>query len=273
MPGTPGRIPSEALADVAFLARSENRLEVLAALADTPATRRELEDETGIARATIGRALSDFEDRGWVVESDGREYEATPSGAHLLAEFGPFLEAVEAVRCLGHRVTWLPVDEVPIELGHFSDATIRSPEPADPLAPAMSLTSLLQNAAEFHCLVGVAPPLGFERAMRDGVVTGELVTRHIITAEELAYLQEDSQRLARWREYIEAGGNVYCYGSDIPCNLLVFDETVIIGGPPGAAGQSGLIESENEAVAAWADELISIYQRRSERLELGALEP
>lgn len=264
MPEFPGELPSESLADVAYLARSENRLRTLAALAEAPATRRELEETTGAARATVGRALADFEERGWVVESDGREYEVTPSGARIVAEFLPFLESWEAIRRLGDRVAWLPTDEVPIELGHFSDATIRRPETADPLAPVMSLTGLLRDAAHFHCLVGVVPPLEFERAMRDGVVAGELSTRHVITAQELSYLREDPERLSRWREYVAGGGDVYRYDGDIPCHLLVFDDTVIIrghGGPPG------LIESENEAILAWAHEVIGEYQRAATQLD------
>lgn len=272
MPGSSQSVPSDALSDVAFLSRSENRLRILVALADTSATRRELEEETGIARATIGRALADFEDRGWVIESEGRQYEVTPSGAHIVSEFIPFLEAMAALRRLGDRVAWLPTNDVPIELCHFSDVTIRRPEPADPLSPAMSLTELLRDAAQFHCLVGVAPPLMFERAMREGVVAGELVTRHVITAEELSYLRDNPKRLARWREYIDAGGNVYRYDGDVPCNLLVFDETVIIGPHPRDGEPSGLVESQNETVHTWANEIISMYQRKSEHLESETLE-
>lgn len=273
MPGPHRTFPSEALPDVAFLARSENRLRVLAALAKAAATRRELQEATGIARATVGRALAGFEERGWVVESDGRVYEVTPSGAHIAAEFLPFLEAVEAIQRLGDRVAWLPIDEVPIELGHFSDATIRRPEPADPLSPVTSLTELLEEAAQFHCLVGVVPPLMFEQTMRDEVVAGDLVTRHVITLEELSYLRSDPKRLPRWREYVRAGGNLYCYDGDIPCNLLVFDETVVVVGHPRNGGPAGLVESENDAVCAWAHEIISTYQRDSERIEGEALEP
>lgn len=262
----------EALAAVAHLARSENRLRVLAALADGAATRRELEEETGIARATVGRALAGFEERGWVVETAGREYETTPSGARLAGQFAPFLEAVAAIDRLGDRVAWLPTDDVPIDLRHFSDATVRRPEPADPLAPAMALTDRLRGAGEFHCLVGVAPPLGFEQAMRDGVVAGELVTRHVITAEELAYLRKDLERLARWREYVDAGGNLYCYDGDVPCNLLVFDETVVIGGQPVEQGPAGLVESEDDTVRSWAHGVISVYQRESERLGADSLQ-
>lgn len=260
-----------ALADVAHLARSENRVRILVALAEAPATRRGIEEATGIARATVGRALGDFEDRGWVHERGGREYGTTPSGDRIAAAFVPFLQTVEAVRRLGDRVAWLPTDEVPVELRHFGDATIRRPDPADPLAPVNALTDRLHAATEFHCLVGVAPPLGFEQAMRDGVVSGDLVTRHVITAEELTYLREDADRLARWREYLEGGGNVYRYDDEIPCNLLVFDGTVVVGGHPREGEPSGLVESDDEAVLAWAHEVISRYQREAVRLDARTL--
>lgn len=267
MSGSPERFSAEALADVAHLARSENRVRILVRLAEAPATRRELEVATGIARATVGRAIGDFEDRGWVHERGGREYGTTPSSDRLVAEFVPFLQAVEAVGRLRDRVAWLPIDEVPIELRHFGDATIRRPDPADPLAPVNALTDLLRAATEFHCLVGVAPPLGFEQAMRDGVVDGDLVTRHVITEDELEYLGADPGRRSRWHEYLVAGANVYCYDGDIPCNLLVFDQTVIVGKYPRDDGPSEFVVSENEAVLAWAHEVISRYQRGADRLE------
>lgn len=271
MSGFDAGFPDEALADVAHLARSENRVRLLVALAAAPATRRDLEEVTGIARATVGRALGDFEDRGWVRERGGREYETTPAGDRIVAEFVPFLQAVEAVGRLEDRVAWLPTGEVPIELRHFGDATIRRPDPADPLAPVNALTDRLREATEFHCLVGVAPPLGFEQAMRDGVVDGDLVTRHVITVEELEYLRADPDRRSRWHEYLEAGGNVYCYDGDIPCNLIVFDESVVVGEYPRDEGPSEFVVSENEAVLAWAHEVISRYQRDADRLEPGAL--
>lgn len=256
-------VPATALEDVAFLARSENRLRLLAVLADDGATRRELEEATGIARATVGRALADFEERGWARETAGRTYEATPTGSRLAAAFSPFLERIAAIRQLGDRVAWLPTDEVRIDLRHFSDATIRRPKPADPLSPAMSLTDLIADAAAFHCLVGAAPPLAFEREMHEGVVDGDLETRHVITAEELSYLAEDPDRRVRWREYVEAGANLYRYDGDIPCNVLVFDGIVIVGPHLRTAGMSGLIESRNEAVYGWADELIDRYRREA----------
>lgn len=54
------------LGDIEFLARSEHRLTVLETLPEEGLTPNELKEETGIPRATIGRILGNFEERGWV---------------------------------------------------------------------------------------------------------------------------------------------------------------------------------------------------------------
>ena len=67
------------LAEVEFLARSQNRVEVLTALAEQRQTRRDLEAQTDASQATLGRILGDFQDRSWV-RKDGSEYIATATG-------------------------------------------------------------------------------------------------------------------------------------------------------------------------------------------------
>lgn len=271
MPGEPDEGCDEALADIAHLARSKNRVLILDELETGPATRRELEETTGVARATVGRTLADFEDRGWVERQSGGAYAATPTGERVAAEFIPFAETMAAIRTLGDMVAWLPTDEVPIDLEHFNDATIRRAEREDPLAVATYATELLEAAAAFHCLVGVAPPLAFERTMRDGVAAGELTTQHVITADELAYLRDHPERLSRWREYVAAGGNVYRYDGAIPCTLFVFDDTVLVGRSPSGSGAAGaFIESENEAIRSWAHEVIDRYRLKAEPLDADA---
>lgn len=273
MPGEADNPTSEALEDIAHLARSDNRVRVLKALNEGPTTRRELEDATGVARATIGRTLADFEERGWATRTVDREYALTPTGERIVVEFMPFVETMAAIRVLGDMVAWLPTDEVPIDLGHFSDTTVRRPERADPLAPATHVTNLLEAAAEFHCLVGVVPPVEFERAMRDSVVAGRLTTRHVVTSEEVAYLRDHPERLSRWREYVAGGANLYCYDGQVPCNVLVFDDTVVIGNSQsGGKDASVLVESEDEDVLEWAHEVIDRYQIVSEPLDAASFD-
>lgn len=268
MSGESGAGSREALEDVAHLTRSENRVRVLESLAERSSSRRELEAETGIPRATVGRTLADFQDRGWVGRDDGRTYSLTPAGRCVAASLTPFIERMVAIRKLGDMVAWLPTDEVAVDLRAFRDATIRRPERADPFAHIARATELLSAADSFRCLVGVAPPPEFEQVMRDRVVAGSLTTCHVITAEELAYLRDQPHRVHRWREYVAGGANLYCFDGAIPCNLLVFDDTVLVGNAQSNPDrESAIVECDDEAAVAWADRVIDRYRRQAATLD------
>lgn len=268
MAGTADRFPDGAMEDVAYLARSGSRIRILDALTAEPHTRSELTETTGIARTTVGRIINEFEERGWARRTTAGEYETTPTGAYMLAEFTPFVESVQAIRNLGDLVAWLPTNEIPIDLHQFSDATVRRPEPADPMSTITDFNARLDGVSEFQCLVGIAPPIPFERKMVEGVVNRGLETEHVITDEELNYLLDHPERLPRWREYVEAGANVYCYDGQIPCNLFIFDDTVIITNSRSDVGDPHVgIECENQAVLSWAREVIDTYRNEAGQLE------
>lgn len=265
-------IPTDALEDIAYLARSVNRVRLLETLGSGSYTRRDLADRTGIARTTIGRIVNEFEERGWVERTPDGDYTATPVGVQVVHEFMPLVEAMAVVRQLDDMVAWLQAVEPSIGLHHFSDANIRRPQSVDPTEPLARYTEALRRADEFHCLVGVAPPLSFETVMRDEAVNGELSVEHVISEDEFVYVRDRPERARRWREYIEAGANVYCYDGTVPCNFLIFDETVYIGKSQSDRGEPyAAIGSENEVVRAWAHGIISEYRKDAKRLDAAAL--
>lgn len=267
MPSSPEEFSDDALEDIAYLARSGSRLRVLAALATESYTRAELEEKTGVARTTVGRIINEFEERGWVRRTTDGEYEVTPLGKYVVSEFRPFVESIDAIRNLGNLVAWLPTDEVPISLDNFTDAVVRRPDPANPMSTVADFNTRLDGVSEFQCLVGIAPPILFEQRMRDAVVNRDLDTKHVITDEELNYLLDHPERWTRWREYLDAGANVYQYDGRVPCNLFVFDDTVIISNSQSDYGEPHVsIESVNDAVLSWAHEVIEKYKNEAERL-------
>lgn len=268
MPGTEDKFPDAAMEDIAYLSRSKSRVRILDELTIDECSRRELEETTGIARTTIGRIINEFEERGWARRTTDGGYEATPPGTSIMSEFTPFVESVQAIRNLGELIGWLPTDEVPIGLRHFTDATVRRPEPADPMSTVTDFNARLDGVSEFQCLVGIAPPIPFEREMVEGVVNRGLDTKHVITDEELNYLLDHPERLPRWREYVEAGANVYRYEDQIPCNIFVFDDTVIITNSQSDYGDPHVgIESDNSVILSWAQEVIEKYKRDAEKLD------
>jgi predicted transcriptional regulator len=257
--------PDGALEDIAYLTRSKSRATILVLLAMEPRTRRSLGDITGIPRTTLDRIVNEFEERDWATRTSDGDYVSTPIGERIATESTNFVGAIQAIRTLGDAVAWLPDDELTIGLHHFEDATVREPEPNAVSAASRFATKLMQEATEFACLVNTPPSPGFEDAMVNGVLDGRLTTTHVITDGELAVLQQDADRVSRWQAYVEAGANLYCYEGQIPCNLLVIDDTVLILDRQPTAAEG--IESRNAVVRSWAQEMIEEYQGDAERLD------
>lgn len=260
--------PDEALEDIAYLSRSNNRAEVLAMLATESYTRRELANTTDIARTTLDRIVNELEERNWVSRTTDGDYTTTPTGDRIATESTRFVGAMQAIRSLGETVAWLPNDELTIGLQHFTNATIRRPEPNAMNAPSKAATELMREATEFACLVNTPPSLAFEEAMINAVLDGRLATNHVITDSEVAVLRQDTDRASRWREYIEAGANLYCYEGQIPCNLLVIDDSVLILDRQPEAPEG--IETTNPEVRSWARDLIEGYREDAKRLDAAA---
>lgn len=260
-----GPFPEGVLEDIAYLSRSANRARILDALSVAASTRRALEEDTDVSRATLDRIVNELEERGWVTRTAEGEYVATPTGERIAMETRAFAGAVAAVRRLGEAVDWLPHRELDLGLEHFRDAVVRQPEPNAVNAPSTAATELIREATEFACLVNTPPSLAFEEAMIDGVQDGRLRTNHVITDSELEVLREDPDRAARWRAYVEAGADLYCHRGAIPCNLLVIDERVLVLDQQPAAAEG--IESTNPAVLEWARETVEEYREEAERID------
>jgi predicted transcriptional regulator len=271
MPGDAAPRPEDVLEDVAYLSRSATRTRVVDALAAAPYTPRSLAQHTDIPRSTLRRTLTEMVERGWVERTLDGEYVLTATGERVAAETDRYLESMRAIRTLGDAVAWLPSDELTVDLRHFADATVRRPEPNATSAPSTVVTERLRDATEFACLVNVAPSLGFERVMIDGVVEGRLTTTHVITDAELDVLRRDPDRAARWRTYVEAGADLSCYDGRIPCNLLVIDETVFLLDRRPEAPEG--IECTTPAVREWATDLIDDYRDAAEPLDATAFDP
>ena len=255
----------EGLADIAYLARSANRVKILNALVSGSYTSRDLKQATGVSRSTLERIVSELEGRDWIERTTRGEYTATTVGEFAMSEFAPLADSMTTLRTLGDAVDYLPREELSIGLHHFSEASVRAPNSNSATAPAAYMAKLLREATEFACLVRVAPSLGFEIAMRDRAATGELTTEHVVTEDELAYIAEQPDRVRRWREYLEAEVDVFCYAGDIPCNLFVIDETVLVLDREPTV--CAFIESENETVRTWARDVIEAYRMEADRLQ------
>ena len=260
----------DVLEDMAYLSRSGNRLRLLAEITKGSYTPRKLAELTDIPRSTLRRILAELVERGWAERTTDGEYVATRTGENVSGETERYVRAINAIHTLGEAVSWLPKEELTIGLHHFNDATVQRPEPNAVGAADTRLIDLFQVSEDFTCLVNTAPTVGLEQTMVESVVDGDLQAKHIITADELDVLRRDDDRSARWRKYVEAGANLYCYDGSIPCILLIFDETVLLA--DRRLESIEFIETENEVVRSWGHDLVEVHRKKSEPLDAAPFE-
>ena len=266
-------IPADALEDIAYLAKSANRLRLLDTLASGSYSRRDLDERTGIARTTIGRIVNEFEERGWAERTPNGEYTTTPVGEQVVTEFMPLVESMGVIRELGSLVTWIQAVEHPLSLHHLSDATVRWPEQDDPMEILDFFVDLIRDTSEFYTLNHLAPAVAFTEIMRDRLVADQLTATCVFTGELVDYIQRRPDRRERWRDCVAAGADVYRYDGAVPCNLIILDKRGYIAKSQAEHGnQYTMIESENSVVRAWAMEVIETHKVDSRRLDTGAFE-
>lgn len=263
-------IPVAALEDIAYLSRSANRVQILDLLGVGPYTRRELGEVTGIARTTIGRITDEFEERGWAERATGGDYVATSVGERVIAEFIPLVRAMDAIRRLGDDVAWLPIDEPPIGLDQFDDATVQVSDRNDLVETLDYFTGKLRGVSEFYALTHLAPPVSFAQALHTDLHAGRLSVTCVLTAGCISYLRDHPDRRDRWGDCIDAGARVYRYRGDLPCSVFIFDETVLLryGGDSQLQPDCVFVESDNEAVRSWAHDLIDSRQEDATRIDV-----
>lgn len=279
-----GDIPGDALDDVAYLARSENRVRVLRALTETVTKpgqqtpgydRRGLADATGASRTTLGRVLSEFQDRGWAERNADGEYVATPQGEHVAAAFDPFVRSMETIRDLGDAVAALPTGElslgpdgdIPIGVHHFEDATIRQPESYDPTFFGRYFADLVADADEVYSVDYVATPEKMMAALEEELYSSGFVTKTVF-AETLISHFRDHPGVGPNPEHLEFDGvEIYRYDGHVPCNVFVVDDTVLIENSQVTGLPDGtIIESRDEVVREWAIGVVERYVDASERV-------
>jgi predicted transcriptional regulator len=255
----PDRCPvAEPLADVEFLARSANRVRVLASLAEQPASRDELRERTGVERVTLGRILADFEERGWI-ERTGVDCRVTPLGEVLAAEFGELLDAFAAAQQLGDVARYLPTEHVTFDVTRLADATVTVPERTDPMAAVRRSLQRLADAPAVRLLTDVLTPETL-RLLHDRVVGDQLSLELVVeraALERTAATPEMAEPLADMLASDDV--TVHLHDGDVPLALALGERTVdlLLTDERGVA--MAHVETDDPVVHQWAEETVERY--------------
>jgi predicted transcriptional regulator len=260
----------EPMEDIAYLARSSNRVRLLETLAAGAYSRRDLVDRTGIAPATISRIVNEFEDREWAERTSDGIYTATATGSLIVAEFAPLVDAMDTIRTLGEAATWIPTEELSIGIEQFEDAEVRRSPPNAPTSMIDYLAECFREASVARNMTFLDAPAQVVDAMVTAVDEGRL-TVEVIFAGGLVDFLLDRGEPPEWSRHVDAGISVYRYDDHIPCHLFLFDDRVLIMNdrPPGGGG---FVESEDETVLAAANDLFEGYRDDAEPVEADVFE-
>lgn len=251
--------------DVAFLARSETRVGVLRAIEERPRDRRELATATDTPRSTLGRTLSQLEDRGWI-ERNGRLYETTTAGSLVVEQFLPLLDTVTVLQTLGDGVEFLPLDEADLDVRNLADARLVTPTEMDPTAPFEYGVERLRDADRFRCVALSAPPRYVE-AIHEGVMTGHFTAECVLAGAYLDEMRDGDGIAERWQEIAASESTVRRYEGSLSFVVLVLDEIVHLWLCDGEGQSLGLVETENPEILSWANTTVNQYLERAQPIE------
>lgn len=246
------------LADVAFLARSENRVSVLRALARSEHDRSSLQEQTGVGRVTLGRVLSDFQERGWIRRTNGT-YRTTPIGDMITATFDELLDTMEAAEKLAEVCPLLPT-ELSLDLRRLADSTVYTPTVRDPFAPLRPAVQQLESSRTVRLLTNASAPETLEvlhRRTTEGTLELVVVTDDE-TLDALAAQPASNEALTD----MLTAPNVSIWRSDrpVPFIVAVHDDSLVHVGIANQTGaERALIESDEQDVVAWATSTIDRY--------------
>ncbi|WP_458209911.1 helix-turn-helix transcriptional regulator [Haladaptatus sp. NG-SE-30] len=262
----PSNLLGAPLEELEFLARSPNRVSVLDALTQGPTGRYDLEETAGVTRATLGRILDDFEERGWVIEED-RQYETTQLGAYVSREIVNLLESFEPVPALNEVAQWFPEEGFDFDLKHLAGAKIVRATRNDALAPTAYISKRIQTADRARLSTYSVLPGIMEVCWR-GTVDGDLELESVLDGGAFDSFGTDPQMVERAQEMFETGqAEVFLYHGDIPFTVFIVDDVVLLCLSGGEGAPLAVIETDDEVVRSWAESTIDDHCREGEQID------
>ncbi|WP_323174215.1 helix-turn-helix domain-containing protein [Natrialba sp. PRR66] len=248
---------NDSFEDIQFLARSQTRIHALQLLAEQPRDRDELIDQLDISRATLSRLLRQFEDRKWVSQ-DGAQYRTTRFGSAMAEDITQLLDTATTIRHFQGIAQYLPFDELGIEFHQLRGARLTEATTSDPAAPARRVGQLLDSADRTRILKQAIDP-NASRPHYEAVIQGQQRTAVILTHEAVDTVNESRTTRQWFQEMIANEVPVYRYDGNIPVNLKIIDETVVLSVTDANGLFPVLIETEDDEIFSWAVETFESY--------------
>jgi predicted transcriptional regulator len=260
---------ADPLEDIAYLTRSENRVEVLALLAEGPRDRTALKEATDVSRVTMGRMLGELEDRGWI-SRDGHDYCVTHVGRIVAEDLSRLLRTTNTAQKLREVEAFLPVEAFDFDLRRLDDAEVFRPTRSDPNAPMRRMSALLSASDRVRVFAPAVAPLAV-RAHRERVLDAEDHRASVVFTPDAVDVALSDPDMRTWfREMVETGRyEWFRYDGTFPANVVIADGTVLLTlyDDTSESGFHSMVESDDDRVRSWAVSTFERYRSESERVD------
>lgn len=257
---------------LAFVVRSENRVEALLALDTGPMSRAALQGATGTPRATLSRILADFRDRD-LVDRNGYAFSITPLGGLLAGELRSMFEALEVGLELQSLAPWLPLDELGLGIEDLRNARVTLPTPVEPFAPVQRTADRLTASKRVRGLCNNVIPdlLG---TLSDAVVESGLEVDVVVTADAFDAVTADPGASRAVRGMLDSGRlDLAVCREWVPQLAIEADGTVLLEVTDEDGAIHGLVETEDESVRSWFESTFAGYSGQADRITSDRLAP
>lgn len=255
---------------IGFVTRSSNRVEALLELSSEAMTRPELQDSTGIPRATLSRILTDC----WqadLIAKDGHQYHATPLGDYLADRLRLMDREIETIRQLRTIEQWLPWDAFDFDFVHLADAEVVLMDPADPHSPIEHILSVLEGARHVRALCDNAVHQAIVAEWR-AITGGGQRLEALLTAAAVDVIAADPERRLQFGDILSAPDTEgYVYEGDIPCLVVLADDTVLLEAADEDGSIKGFVITDKERVSSWVDTTYEDYKQSADSINVDAL--
>lgn len=251
--------------DEEILETAVERRSVLAALADTPHHRKELQEELDISKTTCHRIVRTFDEKGLLRRTDSG-YELTRKGELIQEQVARYYRNVRAADTLEPIATAFDRTDVRFDIELFADATITRPDPSDPTRPVTREFELFQEADTFRTVDGnqYIPSLYLEKLFELGIEKG-MRGEHITTLEIIKNRIDDHPEVHKKHQDVQAQLR-YRIHDDIPFGLVLYDdEHVIVRAYDDETGSVIVMaDTDNPDAIGWAETVIEQYREAAD---------
>lgn len=236
--------------DVAFLAGSPDRLELLEHLADESAAPRDVAAALDVSTRSAQRNLSQLTERGWAEKRDGR-YHLTTIGYLVYATYVDCLDRIDAVDELADFYRYLPGPDAVPDPAWLRDATCVTAEEDHPQAPVDHYVTTVRSLETDHVRM-VSPVLSrlFHEPHQKQVIRGAS-TELILPSERVDAAREKNPLEF---EAVLAVPRFSLYRTDEPVEfgLTVTDDRAFVLAYDEDGQLQACVEGSDAALREWA---------------------